>query len=67
MKKTITAAQAENLAICYNAFTERMRGLESTRTGAWAGRLKQAQEETGIEMTSSYILDFFINRPEALQ
>jgi len=63
MEKTITAIQAENLAISYNAFTDAVQGQDLVAIRVWSRLLKQAQEETGIEMTSLDILDFYINRP----
>lgn len=63
MKKTITAVQAENLAISYNAFTDAMKGQDLVAIRVWSRLLKQAQEETGIELASLDILNFNLNRP----
>lgn len=63
MEKTITAVQAENLAISYNAFTDAMKGQDLVAIRVWSRLLKQAQEETGIELASLDILNFNLNRP----
>lgn len=63
MEKTITAVQAENLAISYNAFRDAMKDQDLVAIRVWSRLLKQAQEETGIELASLDILNFNLNRP----
>jgi hypothetical protein len=58
MKKTITAIQAENLAISYKAFTTAVENQNAVASRVWARLLKKAQEETGIELSSLEVLDF---------
>lgn len=63
MKKTLTKIQAENLAISYSAFNDAVKTTNPTLQKVWARLLKNSQEETGIEMTSVAVLDFYMNCP----
>ena len=57
MTATLTPRQAERLAVAYHAYLTADAATEADNKGLWASLLLAAQNETGVELMPTNLLE----------